>query len=65
MEQQPNIITFVTSNKKKLEEVTNILSSGGKPLTFQLTSKSIELPELQGGKSTLTLLYIFKNYTNA
>ena len=43
----PQTITFVTSNSKKLEEVISILSSGS-PLPFQLVSKKIDLPELQG-----------------
>ena len=40
-------ITFVTGNKKKLEEVTAILSTGG-TLPFTLSSAKIDLPELQG-----------------
>jgi inosine triphosphate pyrophosphatase len=38
-------ITFVTGNKKKLEEVVAIL---GDSLPFQLTSAKVDLPELQG-----------------
>lgn len=38
-------ITFVTGNKKKLEEVIDIF---GKDLPFQLISQKIDLPELQG-----------------
>jgi inosine triphosphate pyrophosphatase len=41
------IITFVTGNKKKLEEVKLILSSSA-PLPFVITNKKIDLPELQG-----------------
>jgi inosine triphosphate pyrophosphatase len=37
-------ITFVTGNKKKLEEVVAIL---GDSLPFNLTSQKIDLPELQ------------------
>lgn len=40
-------ITFVTGNKKKLEEVKQILASGGQ-LPFEITNKKIDLPELQG-----------------
>ena len=38
-------ITFVTGNKKKLEEVTAIL---GDSLPFNLVSQKLDLPELQG-----------------
>lgn len=40
-------VTFVTGNKKKLEEVKQILS-GGEELGFELTNRKIDLPELQG-----------------
>eukprot|EP00525_Craspedostauros_australis_P009928 CAMPEP_0198117818 /NCGR_PEP_ID=MMETSP1442-20131203/19364_1 /TAXON_ID= /ORGANISM="Craspedostauros australis, Strain CCMP3328" /LENGTH=210 /DNA_ID=CAMNT_0043775943 /DNA_START=310 /DNA_END=942 /DNA_ORIENTATION=- len=40
-------ITFVTGNKKKLEEVQQILSKGT-PLPFAITNQKIDLPELQG-----------------
>eukprot|EP00934_Nitzschia_sp_Nitz4_P002004 Nitzschia sp. Nitz4//scaffold253_size28098//17678//19415//NITZ4_008143-RA/size28098-augustus-gene-0.37-mRNA-1//1//CDS//3329544306//2004//frame0 len=40
-------ITFVTGNKKKLEEVKQILSVGSE-LPFEVTNKKIDLPELQG-----------------
>lgn len=40
-------VTFVTGNKKKLEEVKQILA-GGRELPFELTNKKIDLPELQG-----------------
>jgi inosine triphosphate pyrophosphatase len=39
------VITFVTGNKKKLEEVVAIL---GSDLPFTLNSAKIDLPELQG-----------------
>lgn len=39
------IITFVTGNKKKLEEVRAIL---GTDIPFELQSVKIDLPELQG-----------------
>eukprot|EP00116_Pleurobrachia_bachei_P009835 sb/3470097/ len=39
------IVTFITGNAKKLEEVTAIL---GKEFPFTLTSKKLDLPELQG-----------------
>jgi inosine triphosphate pyrophosphatase len=38
-------ITFVTGNKKKLEEVKAIL---GDSLPFELVSEKLDLPELQG-----------------
>jgi inosine triphosphate pyrophosphatase len=38
-------ITFVTGNKKKLEEVQRIL---GTDLPFDITNKKVDLPELQG-----------------
>jgi inosine triphosphate pyrophosphatase len=40
-------LTFVTGNKKKLEEVQSILSSNGH-FPFDLTNQKIDLPELQG-----------------
>lgn len=39
------VLTFVTGNKKKLEEVVAIL---GDACPFALTSRAIDLPELQG-----------------
>ena len=47
------VITFVTGNKKKLEEVKRILSAdagdgSGCGLPFELTNHKIDLPELQG-----------------
>jgi len=41
------VITFVTGNKKKLEEVKLILSSSA-ALPFSITNQKIDLPELQG-----------------
>eukprot|EP01043_Picozoa_sp_COSAG02_P052809 COSAG02_NODE_5746_length_4072_cov_5.959476_2_plen_209_part_00 len=41
-------ITFVTGNKKKLEEVQRILSTGDTAFPFGITSTKIDLPELQG-----------------
>lgn len=41
-------ITFVTGNQKKLEEIKKILSTGKNDLPFAITSKNIDLPELQG-----------------
>ena len=43
-------LTFVTGNKKKLEEVQRILSvdAGESELPFQLTNRKLDLPELQG-----------------
>jgi inosine triphosphate pyrophosphatase len=40
------VITFVTGNKKKLEEVQRIL--GAEALGFTITNAKIDLPELQG-----------------
>jgi inosine triphosphate pyrophosphatase len=40
-------ITFVTGNKKKLEEVKKILADG-QELPFEITNQKIDLPELQG-----------------
>jgi len=40
-------ITFVTGNKKKLEEVQRILSTSSE-LAFEIDNKKIDLPELQG-----------------
>jgi len=42
-----NVVTFVTGNKKKAEEVKRILSGGG-ALPFDLTNMKVDLPELQG-----------------
>ena len=44
---KPNI-TFVTSNSKKLDELRSILSAGESSLPFEITSKNLDLPELQG-----------------
>lgn len=41
-------ITFVTGNKKKLEEVQQIFESSSPKVPFEITSKKIDLPELQG-----------------
>jgi inosine triphosphate pyrophosphatase len=40
-------VTFVTGNKKKLEEVQRILATGGS-FPFEVTSCKVDLPELQG-----------------
>lgn len=45
------VITFVTGNKKKLEEVIRILSKSNEsqsPLAFSISNQKIDLPELQG-----------------
>lgn len=42
-----SVVTFVTGNKKKAEEVQRILS-GGKALPFTLVNHKVDLPELQG-----------------
>uniref|UniRef100_A0A7S2HSW9 Inosine triphosphate pyrophosphatase n=1 Tax=Octactis speculum TaxID=3111310 RepID=A0A7S2HSW9_9STRA len=41
-------LTFVTGNKKKLEEIRAITSTGPNALPFSLTNKKVDLPELQG-----------------
>ena len=45
-------VTFVTGNKKKLEEVTAILAGGegaeGSATKFVVDSEKMDLPELQG-----------------
>ena len=48
------VVTFVTGNQKKLEELERILKTGenmtnGESLPFRLRSKKVELSELQGG----------------
>ena len=47
-------ITFVTGNKKKLEEVVAIL---GNDLPFEIVSAKIDLPELQG-KDVVSIIHI-------
>mmetsp|Transcript_32966 Transcript_32966/g.36748 ORF Transcript_32966/g.36748 Transcript_32966/m.36748 type:complete len:591 (+) Transcript_32966:37-1809(+) len=42
------LITFVTGNKKKLEEVKQILSNEEGLAPFEITNQKIDLPELQG-----------------
>lgn len=46
MSSKPSI-TFVTGNKKKLEEIKQILSKG-QDIPFEVTNQKIDLPELQG-----------------
>lgn len=49
MSSEMPVLTFVTGNKKKLEEVRYILSSSNnKNLPFDITNQKIDLPELQG-----------------
>jgi len=45
-------LVFVTGNKKKLEEVQQILAAGEKELPFEVTSMKVDLPELQGEDAT-------------
>ena len=48
---QKKVLTFVTGNKKKLEEVQTILgpgSAGSSGMTFDITNVKLDLPELQG-----------------
>ncbi|KAL3920617.1 MAG: hypothetical protein SGILL_003173 [Bacillariaceae sp.] len=40
-------ITFVTGNKKKLEEIKRILTTGAE-IPFEITNQKLDLPELQG-----------------
>ncbi|KAG7351103.1 ribokinase [Nitzschia inconspicua] len=40
-------ITFVTGNKKKLEEIKQILSKGSE-IPYEITNQKLDLPELQG-----------------
>ena len=42
------VITFVTGNKKKLEEVRAILESSKDTFPFKLVNRELDLPELQG-----------------
>lgn len=42
------IITFVTGNKKKVEEIQQILSSDVSEFPFEITNRKVDLPELQG-----------------
>ena len=41
-------ITFVTGNKKKLEEVEQLLLRDADAMPFTLTNRKLDLPELQG-----------------
>uniref|UniRef100_A0A061R7H4 Inosine triphosphate pyrophosphatase n=1 Tax=Tetraselmis sp. GSL018 TaxID=582737 RepID=A0A061R7H4_9CHLO len=50
----PNTIYFATGNKKKLEEVVSILSSGSK-LSFAVEPVKLELPELQVSAITVAV----------
>lgn len=43
-----NVLTFVTGNAKKLEEVRQILGKGIDDFPFTITNQKIDLPELQG-----------------
>ena len=52
-------ITFVTGNKKKLEEVTKIL---GSDFPFNFDNRKIDLPELQGEPEVTSFLYIYFIY---
>ena len=42
------VITFITGNKKKLEEVSRILNDGDDEFPFTLVNSKIDLPEIQG-----------------
>jgi len=43
------IITFVTGNKKKVEEIQRLLQDGsGGVIPYQITNRKLDLPELQG-----------------
>jgi len=41
-------VTFVTGNKKKLEEVRAILNAAGSAFPFNVVNQKVDLPELQG-----------------
>jgi inosine triphosphate pyrophosphatase len=47
VERCKRVVTFVTGNKKKLEEVKQILD-GGDEVSFEVINKKVDLPELQG-----------------
>lgn len=47
-ENSKSMITFVTGNKKKAEEVERILASGSTDFPFQIQNHKVDLPELQG-----------------
>ena len=49
---EDKVITFVTGNKKKLEEVQRILVADS-TVDFSLTNAKIDLPELQGDPITI------------
>ena len=46
-------VTFVTGNAKKLEEVRSILAAGG-ALPFDVVSRKLDLPELQGDPAEIS-----------
>ena len=41
-------VTFVSGNKKKLEEVRAILNAAGSAFPFNVVNQKVDLPELQG-----------------
>jgi inosine triphosphate pyrophosphatase len=47
------IITFVTGNAKKLEEVQRILGTDTSQMPYHLTNRKMDLPELQGDPVTI------------
>jgi hypothetical protein len=48
---RPPLITFVTGNKKKLEEVKRILNN----IPYELIDQKIDLPELQGDPEEIAI----------
>ena len=46
--QRQQIVTFVTGNAKKLEEVNKISSSSSIPFFKPFVNQKVDLPELQG-----------------
>jgi len=48
LQSSKTVLTFVTGNKKKLEEVQRILTMNVEDLKVDITNKKLDLPELQG-----------------
>jgi inosine triphosphate pyrophosphatase len=48
-------ITFVTGNKKKLEEVEQLLLADADAMPYTLTNRKLELPELQGDPTEIAI----------
>jgi ribokinase/non-canonical purine NTP pyrophosphatase (RdgB/HAM1 family) len=54
LDEKRTVLTFVTGNKKKLEEVRQILSSSSDATNFpyEVINRKLDLPELQGADAT-------------